>query len=138
MSFNKGNIVKFQDPWFTRLTWLGRKLLIFERKKCFQLSYIITGYMNSGHLNKIISNKSGHPVIAEILEVKHNDLFVVQESFSFGAVSSIVIKEFNSKTNLQYVTISDNYIVLSPDELSQHKRNIRKQKMKKINSSKTF
>ena len=128
MTYNKGDIVKFQNPWY-KLSWFDRK---FGSSILKDFTYHISGYMNPGHLNRISNKQPNQIILAERLEVKHNDLFVVQEYFS----EHVVIKEFNSKTNLQYLAFCDKYVAVDPGEEARFKRNIRKQKIKKIMQSK--
>jgi len=134
MIYSKGDIVRFQDPWF-KLSWIEKKLNILDpignvRKE----KYIITGYMNQSHFNKIASKQS--IILTETLEINNNELFIVQDYFSgpFGG-DYIVIKELNSKTNLQYIVtnlIINNFVILTDAEKAELLRSVRKQKMKKI------
>ena len=136
MTYSKEDIVKFQDPWLN-LSWIGKRLNVLDPTGSIRKQkYIITGYMNQSHLNKIASKQPNEIILTETLEIHNNELFIVQEYFS-GPLGGnyIVVKEFDSKTNLQYLvtnTIIGDFIILTDVEKAQLMRDTRKQKIKKI------
>ena len=128
MKYNKGDIVKFEDPWL--------KKSLFDRittpKGFRNPKYHITGFMNYPVV--LMAGPTEffwNSITTEILEVKHGNMFVVVQEYR-GLF--LILKQYNSQNTLQYLAFIDRgyYVLLSDRELIELKKEIRKQKMKKI------